>query len=153
MANWMLPFPDSSRTDAFGVWTEARKKAGLGPHRGTDWGRNVKGKSIPAVTSGKIELITESKGLGWVLVQSNANGKLFIGYCHLKSKPTLKVGQAIKKGQRIGFVGNTGTFSAGDHLHATLGPTLTSYSSGKVYDLHAYITKQIAAYEAKIAED
>ena len=56
MANWMQPFPDSCRTDPFGIHTEARKKAGLGPHRGTDWGNGVKGKSIPAVTSGKIEL-------------------------------------------------------------------------------------------------
>jgi murein DD-endopeptidase MepM/ murein hydrolase activator NlpD len=151
MANWMHPFPEKCRTDPFGVHTEARKKAGLGPHRGTDYGNGVKGKSIPAVTSGKIEIITESKGLGWVLVQSNANGKLFIGYCHLKSKPTWKVGDEIKMGQRIGFVGNTGSFSAGDHLHATLGPTKDSYSVGKVYDLHAYIAKHIEAWTAKNA--
>jgi len=152
MANWMQPFPDSCRTDPFGVHTEARKKAGLGPHRGTDWGKNVKGKSIPAVTSGKIEKIIESKGLGWVLVQSNANGKLFIGYCHLKAKPTLKVGDEIKMGQRIGAVGNTGSYSQGDHLHATLGPTVDSFSIGKVYDLHGYIAKHIAAWEAKNAK-
>jgi murein DD-endopeptidase MepM/ murein hydrolase activator NlpD len=151
MANWMQPFPDSCRTDPFGVVTEDRKKAGLGPHRGTDWGNGVKGKSIPAVTSGKIELITESEGLGWVLVQSNANGKLFIGYCHLKSKPTWKVGDTIKMGQRIGFVGNTGSYSDGDHLHATLGPKVDSYSRGKVYDLHAYIAKHIEAWNAKNA--
>jgi murein DD-endopeptidase MepM/ murein hydrolase activator NlpD len=149
MANWMLPFPDSCLTDRFGVWTEQRKKMGLGPHRGVDYGKGVKGKSIPAVTSGKIEKIIEEKGLGWVLVQSNANRTLFIGYCHLREKPAVKVGQTIKMGQRIGFVGNTGTYSSGDHLHATLGPTVDSYKAGTVYDLHGYIVKVIERFEAK----
>lgn len=150
--SWMLPFPDKCRTDPFGVHTEARKKAGLGPHRGTDWGKGVKGKTIPAVTSGKIAKIVESKGLGWVVVQANANGKLFIGYCHLRDKPTLRVGQAVKMGDPIGVVGNTGSFSAGDHLHATLGDTVDSFSFGKVYDLHAFIQKHLDRIEALNAE-
>lgn len=149
MAKWIQPFPDKCRTDKFGIWPKWRKDAGLGAHRGTDWGNGVKGKTIPAVTTGKIEMVKWSAVLGWVVVQSNTNGKWFIGYCHLKEKPALKVGQAIKVGEAIGKVGNTGSASAGDHLHATLGRNVNAVFAGKVYDLHAFIEKRIAAEEAK----
>jgi murein DD-endopeptidase MepM/ murein hydrolase activator NlpD len=94
------------------------------------------GTKIPAIARGTVKLVQFSKVLGWVLVQSamDKEGKIwYIGYCHLKSEPTLKVGDRVAVGAPVGLVGNTGGASSGPHLHATLsrqvkgvfGPTST----------------------------
>lgn len=143
-AIYQLPFPDKCRTDAFGVVTPERAI----PHRGTDWGNGTKGKKIPAVTNGQVKLVHWSEALGWVLVQSTGDG-YFVGYCHMKKQPSLKVGAVIKMGDIVGIVGNTGTASRGDHLHATLSNTVEGVFYGKVYDLYEHIIKHQAPKEAK----
>lgn len=140
--SWIMPFPEKAITGEYGTMSEFRRKNNMQAHSGTDWapaGSN-KGKTpIPAIANGTIKLIQWSNVLGWVIVQSamDKDRKVwYIGYCHLagekgdinckagaKSKlaTTLKVGDKVKAGDTIGFVGNSGSASSGAHLHATLG--------------------------------
>lgn len=162
MSNWQYPFPDKYLREHFGTLSPARKKLGLGPHRGTDWSNGLKaGTAIPAIADGTIKLIQYSNVLGWVVVQSAAaNGKTFyVGYCHLfcaehganckgghdTPLTDLKVGDRIKAGQKTSIkLGNSGSASSGAHLHATLSNTLKGVFAGTVYDLYKFITKQLA---------
>ena len=152
MATWKLPFADKYVTGEFGTRSKYRIANNLGPHRGVDWAR-PSGTKIPAVTKGTIVLVKWSRILGWVLVQTGwAEGKTwYIGYSHLLEKPTLKVGDKVRMGQTVGLMGSTGSASSGPHLHATLGTTEKSVFWGKVYDLKAFIKKQIEA-ESKAAK-
>ena len=149
MAKWKLPFADKYVTGEFGTRSKYRIANNLGPHRGVDWAR-PSGTKIPAVTSGTVALVQWSRILGWVLVQTGwAEGKTwYIGYSHLLEKPTLKVGDKVKMGQTVGLMGSSGSASSGPHLHATLGTTKKAVFWGKVYDLKAFIKKQIAEEKA-----
>ena len=143
MTNFMLPFPDKVLTGHFGkIRTINGKKTQ--PHRGTDWAPK-RGTPIPAVSNGTVMLVQYSKVLGWVLVQSvkGFDGKvMYVGYCHMDTEPTLKVGDKLKMGQTIGKVGNEG-FSSGAHLHATLSDSVKGVFAGNVYDLYKYLSAHI----------
>lgn len=120
--SWKLPFPDKKITGHYGTMSEFRKKNNMQAHSGTDWAM-PEGTKIPAIGRGTVKLIQFSKVLGWVLVQSimDKEGVVwYIGYCHLKSEPTLKVGAKLAPGDSVGLCGNTGSASSGAHLHATL---------------------------------
>lgn len=150
---WRHPFPESTISSVFGT-TRNRKS----PHRGTDYAPGAKAL-IPAVTSGKVELVQWSDVLGWVMVQSSASRKYFIGYCHLNCAQhgpyckgpsvagcatpfkNLKTGDSVDVGQVVGRVGSTGSASTGPHLHITLGRNVKSVFYGKVQDIQAYINK------------
>jgi murein DD-endopeptidase MepM/ murein hydrolase activator NlpD len=142
-ARFMMPFPDKMLTGHFGKIRTINGKQ-TQPHRGTDWGAK-RGTPIPAVSNGTIRLVQFSEILGWVIVQSvfGADRKtMYVGYCHMDSEPTLKVGDKVQMGQTIGKIGNTG-FSSGPHLHATLSPTVRGVFSGTVLDLYKYLSEQI----------
>jgi murein DD-endopeptidase MepM/ murein hydrolase activator NlpD len=143
MAEFMFPFPDSALTGHFGkVRTIKGKKTS--PHRGTDWGVK-RGTPIPAVSEGSVKLVQYSKVLGWVLVQTvygNDKKTRYVGYCHMKIKPTLKVGARLKMGQTIGLVDTEG-YSTGPHLHATLSDSLKGVFYGTVYDLYKYLSDNV----------
>ena len=143
MANFMLPFSDKVLTGHFGkIRTIKGKKTN--PHRGTDWAPKL-GAPIPAVSNGTVMLVQYSKVLGWVLVQSvvgHDKKVMYVGYCHMDTKPTLKVGDKLKMGDTIGKVGNEG-FSSGAHLHATLSDAVKGVFAGSVFDLYKYLSDQI----------
>ena len=140
MAKFIFPFSDSAVTGHFGKIRTIRGKK-TNPHRGTDWGVR-RGTPIPAVSAGTVKVVQFSKVLGWVLVQT-VYGKdkkvRYVGYCHMDTKPTLKVGAKIKVGQTIGKIGNTG-MSTGPHLHATLSTSAKGVFYGTVLDLYKYLS-------------
>lgn len=122
-----LPFPESTITGVYGSMSDFRRKNKMQAHSGTDFAPpgSSKGKTaIPAVGAGTVMLVQFSKVLGWVLVQSVYDVKkkktAYVGYCHLKDEPKLKVGDKLKEGDSIGIMGTTGSASSGIHLHLTI---------------------------------
>lgn len=170
MANWILPFPDSTITGHYGTMSEYRRRNKMQPHSGTDWGVKS-GTYIPAITDGTVKLIQYSSVLGWVVVQTGWDNikkrTKYIGYCHLNCSfhganckgpkqgcktplKSTKVGDKVKAGQKYLKSGNSGSASSGPHLHATLGNSLKSVfgATRAKQDLHAFIQEQ-AKFVAK----
>ncbi|MEU8237131.1 peptidoglycan DD-metalloendopeptidase family protein [Actinoplanes missouriensis] len=54
-------------------------------------------------------------GCGWYAEVQHIGG-IVTRYCHMVRRPSVTVGQAVTKGQQIGYVGTSGS-SSGPHLH------------------------------------
>ncbi|SFT23550.1 M23 family metallopeptidase [Paenibacillus sp. BC26] len=80
-------------------------------HRGVDM---VGNKNIMAADNGTVSFTGQRPGLGNCIIINHHNGYETV-YGHL-SKISVKRGQTVEKGQRIGIMGNTG-HSFGTHLH------------------------------------
>lgn len=143
-----LPFPESTITGVYGSMSDFRRKNGLQAHSGTDFAPagSSRGKTmIPAAADGKIKLIQWSNVLGWVIVQDAKDVKtgktVYIGYSHIScgkhgvncKGPKVegdhvpmrkKVGHALKEGDDLAIMGNTGSATSGVHLHLTISHTL-----------------------------
>ena len=83
------------------------------PHHGTDFGAR-RGTPLLAVNSGRVSFAGWMRGYGKVVKIRHAGGYESL-YAH-QSRIRVKRGQRVKKGQIIGYVGNTGR-STGPHLH------------------------------------
>lgn len=83
------------------------------PHHGTDFGAK-RGTPLLAVNSGKVIFSGRMRGYGNVVKIKHKGGYVSL-YAH-QSRRRVKVGQRVKKGQIIGYVGSTGR-STGPHLH------------------------------------
>ena len=82
-------------------------------HLGTDFGAR-RGTPILAAADGKVIFSGWMNGYGNVIKIRHRDGYVTL-YAH-QSRRKAKVGQRVKKGQVIGFVGSTGR-STGPHLH------------------------------------
>ena len=95
-------------------------------HLGIDYAAG-RGTPIAAAGSGRITFIGTTRGYGNLTKIQHSYGYLTL-YAHQKSfKGSLKNGSVVKKGQIIGYVGNTG-LSTGPHLHFGL------YKDGQAID-------------------
>jgi len=84
-------------------------------HKGIDFPAKT-GTPIPAAADGTIERIGRNGGYG-KYIKIKHNNTYSTAYGHLDSfNPELKKGSFVKKGEIIGYVGNTGR-STGSHLH------------------------------------
>ena len=106
-------------------WMEERNYGGKRGHEGTDLmaGENVRGLyPIISITDGTVAKI------GWLEKGGNRIGiwteaGAYFYYAHLDSYANLKVGDQVKAGQLLGFMGDTGYGEAGTkgmfpvHLH------------------------------------
>lgn len=89
---------------------------------GRRWGRMHEGVDLAAPTgtpidaadSGKISFVGRKNGYGLCVMINHGNGLQTL-YGHT-SRTFVKVGQSVKKGQRIASIGSTGR-STGPHLH------------------------------------
>lgn len=88
-------------------------------HTGTDIPA-AGGTEIHAAQDGVVTYVSPTKygSYGWYCMITHANGYVTL-YAHQRVKPIVKVGQTVKKGQLIGYVGTTGD-STGNHLHFEL---------------------------------
>lgn len=112
----------SAITSYFGPRRRFRTKNGRlssGNHGGIDI-RAPKGTPVPAMEDGVVERIVRNPDEGYgnyVVLRHPDNSKTL--YAHLSSFGNIHVGMEVKKGTRLGGVGQTGN-STGDHLHFTL---------------------------------
>ena len=82
-------------------------------HLGVDF-RGKVGTEIYSIADGKVIFARRNGGYGKVVKIRHKDGYMSL-YAH-QSKIKVKVGQRVKKGEVIGYVGNTGR-STGPHLH------------------------------------
>ena len=83
------------------------------PHHGTDFGAKS-GTPLLAVNSGKVSYSGWMNGYGKVVKIRHSGGYESL-YAH-QSRIRVKLGERVRKGQIIGYVGSTGR-STGPHLH------------------------------------
>ncbi len=83
------------------------------PHHGTDFGASF-GTPLYAVNSGVVSYAGWMRGYGRVVKIRHKGGYESL-YAH-QSRIRVKLGQRVKKGQIIGYVGSSGR-STGPHLH------------------------------------
>lgn len=103
-------YPITSRYNKNRVHPVLKKKR---PHNGIDFGA-PKGTPVYAPADGIVEIVRSSKSAGnWVMI-NHQNGYKSV-YMHF-DKFGVKEGQQVKRGQVIGYIGNTG-YSTGPHLH------------------------------------
>jgi murein DD-endopeptidase MepM/ murein hydrolase activator NlpD len=131
----------AERRDELGNFNKAYRTK---PHRGSDFGFKTgsEGKPVYAVADGVVADVLWSDSLGHCIITKNSHDKVYVIFAHLKEKPSLKHMDKVIGGQTvIGLIGNTGTSSAGAHLHAAASksakPHLASVDS--LFDLFKLI--------------
>ncbi|MEH6627384.1 MAG: M23 family metallopeptidase [Motiliproteus sp.] len=108
------PIEKGRRTDKFGMRkhpVSGKKKK----HNGIDWSTHI-GTPIFATADGAVEYSGYHKKSGYgklLIISHNFGFKAYYG--HLK-KLMVKNGNVVRKGQLVGYSGNTG-ISTGPHLH------------------------------------
>lgn len=87
---------------------------------GQDFGWfDYQGEPIYAINDGTVMEVSYNESCGhccWIKHNYDDKHDLWSRYLHMKEKPSVKVGQAVKREQQIGKMGNTGD-STGTHLH------------------------------------
>ena len=72
------------------------------------------GTNVYAIADGTVVVSTFDNGWGEYMIINHGDNLLSL-YAHMNCR-TIKRGETVKRGQRIGELGNTG-FSSGPHLH------------------------------------
>lgn len=118
MYKFFLKGEGKERRDELGNFNKAYRKH---PHRGNDWGfkGGSAGKPIYAVADGIVSKVFWSDVLGNCVITRNTHDKVYVLVAHLEAASDLKKGDAVIGGETVlGKIGNTGSASAGAHLHA-----------------------------------
>jgi murein DD-endopeptidase MepM/ murein hydrolase activator NlpD len=97
----------------------ANARPRLLPHAGVDFAAPV-GTPVLAAADGVVSvLIDYEPGCGIGVVLSHPRFKRWTAYCHL-ARAAVTVGQAVARGERIGFSGASGNAAGVPHLHLEL---------------------------------
>ena len=113
-AKWRLSSAYGNRADPF---TGVKKF-----HTGMDMAAPT-GTPVKATLDGKVVAVSFNQVFGNYVIINHINGYQSL-YAHLHTA-TVKVGQRINQGEKLGLVGSTG-YSTGPHLHFTV------YKNGKL---------------------
>lgn len=85
-----------------------------GFHNGTDF---INFTKIRSVESGTVKYAGWNDLMGWIVYTSHAGDSFRSRSCHMRYTPNVKYNQRISEGQYLDDMGNTGSQSAGKHLH------------------------------------
>lgn len=113
MGNYIFPINGNRRISD--DYADHKRRGSVAP--GIDFPVKV-GTPVYAARGGKVKTAVYGKGSGGTMVEIAHPGAHRTGYKHL-SKLNVRVGQRVKKGDLIGWSGNTGA-STGPHLHFDL---------------------------------
>ena len=99
----------------FGIWVQDFPFYGKREsHKGIDIATEI-GSEVVTPADGVVVRVTQEKSLGNLVKIDHGNGMVTI-YGHLLNKGDVKKDQKVKRGDVIGYVGNSGR-STGPHLH------------------------------------
>ncbi len=129
--NWLWPVSSKEgQTKANYISSPYGKRdTSTGMHKGMDITTGTPGEiagyDVVSAFEGKVAYIgtdPNSKTGYCIAIRSEkvdpvSGEKVVAIYMHLNQKPIVQFGQSILKGQKIGYVGNTGSTSTGYHLH------------------------------------
>jgi len=91
----------------FGDWLGAEGYPLPSPHRGIDVAGNM-GADVLAAADGRVTVARDNRDLcGLIVVIDHAPGPYRTVYCHF-SVIAVRVGDSVKRGQRIGAIGTSG---------------------------------------------
>lgn len=118
-------------------------------HRGADY-QAPNGTPLHAAGWGRVVRKSWSSCLGnYVIVKHRVKtGKttwkyVFISYNHMQKASHIALNANVKRGQVIGYVGNTGSCTTGAHCHVTLSKTI----DGNIWDAVQDPTDFIEAHQ------
>jgi hypothetical protein len=149
MTNRFFPnYPHYKITSPFGVRTHPVTKIKK-MHNGIDLVASKDGKTgqvdyILAHTGGTVEAVGYGVSAGYY-VKIRVDSKTVMVYYHLSKKSQWKKGATVKKGDRIGYMGKTGT-ATGAHLHWGI------QKDGKWIDPTPYLDKDYPIKEENTVE-
>lgn len=133
-------FPVDGNNSYSNDWGGARSD-GRGGHKGTDV-MAAKGTPLVAITDGQLYQVgSNSLGGKRLWLRSTAGEKHHYYYAHLNAFATkTKNGAKVKKGQVIGYVGNTGNASRGaPHLHLEIHPNGWKNDGGSAINPYPFL--------------
>lgn len=137
----------SWRSSSNWSWGENRNGSGYSSGRVYHLGVDLLGSSdtVYATASGNVVRAGRNNANGnYIVIQHTLSGKtVYSFYAHL-ARSTVSAGTQVGKGQQIGIVGNTGSASAGKHLHFAMMNTLWN---GSYYGYSTYFTGNAVNYQ------
>lgn len=135
--------PASSGTSIFPVRAPVTWGDGLGAgrgHQGQDLMASCS-KPIVAAKAGRVTRVAyQASGAGNYAVVRGSSSKFDYVYMHMLRKPRVSIGQKLKAGQLIGWVGSTGRSSA-CHLHFEMWTRPGWYKGGSVSNPTPYLRR------------
>lgn len=137
----LVPVAGMARAALHSSWGEARG-GGTRGHQGLDIMAPA-GTPVLAAADGRVEKLFQSGLGGTTVYQRSADGRWEFYYAHLSGyAPGLAEGQAVRAGQVIAFVGDTGDAGPGNyHLHFGLSrmPAGARWWQGEPLDPYPYL--------------
>nr|WP_251030318.1 M23 family metallopeptidase [Bacillus sp. ISL-35] len=144
--NQRVEFSSAQPEDGFVIPARGELTSGYGPrwgrlHAGIDIADESPDSVVVAAASGTVIRSYYSATYGnCVLVTHKIEGRTFTTlYAHL-DKSTVTTGKSIKKGEMLGYMGNTGD-SRGKHLHFEIHEGQWNYEKSNSVDPLLYVKK------------
>lgn len=112
-----IPVSGTRASELVDTFSQARA-AGARRHDAIDI-MAPRGTPVLAATDGMVEKLFLSRDGGNTVYQRSPDGRMILYYAHLDGyAPDLREGQVLRRGEPLGFVGNTGNANpAAPHLH------------------------------------